>query len=192
MNAWSLPTSLTVGGVGFSIRTDFRVVLDIMSKLADPQYEDDEKALIVLRILYIDYDQIPIERHEEAVARALEFVDMGMKNDGTQKRPTTMDWEQDAPLIIPAVNKVLGGEVRSMRELHWWTFLSAYMEIGQSLFSSVLSVRQKKAKHKKLEKDEEEFYRENKALIDLHSKNAAWSDTEREELRALFGYKKKR
>ena len=103
-----------------------------------------------------------------------------------------MDWEQDAPHIIPAVNKVLGGEVRSMRELHWWTFLSAYMEIGQSLFSSVLSVRQKKAKHKKLEKDEEEFYRENKALIDLHSKNAAWSDTEREELRALFGYKKKR
>ena len=50
-----------------------------------------------------------------------------------------MDWDQDAPLIVPAINKVLGGEVRAMPYLHWWTFVGAYMEIGEGVFSSVLA-----------------------------------------------------
>ena len=49
-----------------------------------------------------------------------------------------------------------------MQYLHWWTFLGAYMEIGESLFSQILSVRMKKAKGKKLEDWEREFYKENK------------------------------
>ena len=41
------------------------------------------------------------------------------------------------------------------------------MEIEDGLFSQVLSIRQKKAKHKKLEKWEREFERENSDLVKL-------------------------
>ena len=191
MNVWSLPTSLTVGGVGFSIRTDFRVILDLLANLNDPQFEDDEKALIMLKTIYIDSDKIPQENLEEAIEKAVEFIDAGISNDKKNK-PSTMDWEQDAPIIIPAVNRVLGREIRAVESLHWWTFIGAYMEIGQSLFSSVVQIREKKAKGKKLEKDEQEFYRDNKDLIDLHRKGDKLSDEQKDELRALFGYKKKR
>ena len=191
MNVWSLPTSLTVGGVGFSIRTDFRVILDLLSNLTDPQFEDDEKALIMLKTIYIDSDKIPPENQAEAIERAVEFIDVGISNDKRDK-PSTMDWEQDAPIIIPAVNRVMGCEIRAMENLHWWTFIGAYMEIGQSLFSSVVQIREKKAKGKKLEKEEQEFYRENRVLIDLHRKDDKLSDEQKNELRELFGYKKKR
>ena len=98
-------------------------------------------------------------------------------------------WEQDAGMIVPAVNRVAGCEVRALPYLHWWTFLGYYMEIGDGLFAQVLNIRQKKSKGKKLEKWEKEFYRENKKIIDL-KKEAKRPEQETEELRALFGFKK--
>ena len=45
--------------------------------------------------------------------------------------------------------------------------MGAYLEIYEGLFHQVLMIRQKKAKNKKLEKWEAEFYRNNRKLIDL-------------------------
>lgn len=183
MSAWELPTSLDVGGTSYAIRSDFRVVLDILRHYASPDYEPDEKALICLGILYVD--DIPQELYEEAYKKAIDFIDAGIQDDGKPK-PRTMDWDQDAPLIVPAINKVIGGEVRAMPYLHWWTFVGAYMEIGEGVFSSVLAIRQKKAKHKKLEKYEQEFYRENKSLIDMQPRLSAEEQAEIDRLNEML------
>lgn len=189
MNAWELPTYLSVGGENWKIRTDFRAILDILKFFADPEYEPDEQWEICLDILYEDYANMTYLIRNEAAEKAIEFIDMGIKDDGKRK-PHTMDWEQDAAVIIPSVNRVLGKEVRAMEYLHWWTFLGAYMEIGESLFSQIISIRAKRAKGKKLEKWEQEFYKENKDLIDLQVKRMERSQEEKDELRALFGFKK--
>jgi hypothetical protein len=81
-----------------------------------------------------------------------------------------IDWEQDAPIIIPEINKVAGKEVRLDPNIHWWTFFGWFMGIGDGLLASVLHIRKKKSLHKKLEKWEEEFYRANKALVDFAPK----------------------
>lgn len=190
MTAWELPTSLEIGGVGYPIRTDFRAILDILKYLSDPDYEEDEKKLIFMTIFFPNYRDIPEERYKEAFEKAVEFIDMGLSGDDKRK-PRTMDWAKDSAIIIPAVNRVMGQEVRALGYLHWWTFLGAYMEIGESLFSSVLNIRQKKAKGKKLEKYELEFYRENRKLIDLNYKASQRSQEEKDALRELFGLKKK-
>ena len=106
MIAWELPESLCVGGQEWKIRTDFRAILDIIRYFADPEYEADESWLICLTILYIDFDDMPPEMYQEACEKAIEFIDMGIKDDG-KKKPHTMDWEQDAPIILPAVNRVV-------------------------------------------------------------------------------------
>ena len=64
------------------------------------------------------------------------------------------------------------------------------MEIGESLFSNIVHIRQKKAKGKKLEKWELDFYKENQSLIDFKQKDQR-SDEEKEALRNYFGYSKK-
>ncbi len=189
MSAWELPTSLEIGGVGYPIRTDFRDILKIMKCLNDPQYEDDEKKMIFLIIFFPNYQEIPKDRYQEAFDKATDFIDMGMRDDSKQKNPSTMDWAKDSTIIIPAVNRVMGQEVRALKYLHWWTFLGAYMEIGESLFSSVLNIRQKQAKGKKLEDYEKEFYRDNRNLIDLN-KASKRSQEETDELRRLFGLTK--
>lgn len=185
MSAWELPTALRVGETDWKIRTDFRAVLDVLKYFSDPEYETDERWEICLDILYEDYANMPIQLKQEAAKQAVEFIDMGIKDDGRRKHHT-MDWDQDAAVIIPSVNRVIGCEIRAVPYMHWWTFLGAYMEIGESLFSQIVCIRQKKAKHKKLEKWEREFYQENKGMIDLQKKYTDEEKAERDKLLALL------
>lgn len=198
MYAWKLPTSLHVGGANYKIRTDYRVILDILASMNDPDIldpgitEDEkqaEKVLTMLQILYIDFDRMPPSDWKEASEKACEFIDCGIHDDGTPK-PRLMDWEQDAPIIVPAVNKVCNFDVRSVKYMHWWTFFGYYMEIGECMLSTVVSIRDKKRRGKKLEKWEQEFYRNNKHIVDLRTKKEERSEEEKEELRKLFGLNK--
>lgn len=195
MNVWNFPTSLNIGGIEYEIRTDYRVILDLLMALNDPELSDSDnkmsaymKSRVILEIMFPDWDNIPQEHIQEALDKVSEFIDMGIGDDS--KKPKTMDWEQDAPIFIPAINKVLNKEIRAEKYMHWWTFLGAYMEIGEGLFSNVIHIRQKKAKGKKLEKWEQEFYKENKSLIDFQHKEKR-SNEEKEMLRDYFGYSKK-
>ena len=63
-----------------------------------------------------------------------------------------------------------GREVRSLPYVHWWTFMGWFMEIGEGVYSSILSLRQKKAKGKKFEKWETEYWSANKDLCELKPK----------------------
>lgn len=198
MYAWELPTSLEVGGKEYAIRTDYRVILDILAAMNDPEIfvpgmtEEEKKmeqSMTMLQILYIDFDSMPPRDWKEAAEKARDFIDCGIKDDGKPK-PRTMDWEQDAPLIVPAINKSVKIDVRSVKYMHWWTFFGLYMEIGESTFSTVVSIRDKKRRGKKLEKWEQEFYRNNKHLVDLKSRKIERSEEEKDALRELFGLKK--
>ena len=196
-NSWTFPTSVSIGGLSYKIRTNYDVILDLFAALNDPETvgETEEEtnyihAQIIMQIMYPECDNIPTENWQEAINKVCEFIDMGIEDE--RKKPKTMDWEQDAPILIPAINKVLGYEVRNPHiNTHWWTFLGAYMGIGESLFSNIIHIRQKKVKGKKLEKWEQEFYKENKLLIDF-KKKVQRSEEEKKALDDYFyGYKKR-
>ena len=59
-----------------------------------------------------------------------------------------------------------------------------FMEIHDGIFSQVMTLRAKKAKGKKLEKWEREYYDENRELIDF--KSAHLTDDEDEFIRQLM------
>lgn len=137
MNLWELPTSVTANGHEYPIRTDYRAVLDVLTALSDKDMTGDTPAEtnyiqseIIRQIMFEDPDSIPDEDLEDAFKGVAEFIDMGVEKTD-KPSPRVMDWEQDATLIIPAVNRVVGREIRADKYMHWWTFLSAYMEIGE-------------------------------------------------------------
>lgn len=168
MTAYDLPTSLTIGEVAYKIRYGWRSVLDVLRACADPELDDHGKAQCVLVIMYPGWKEIPPDKHAEALEKACDFIDCGHIDDGKPK-PKMIDWEQDAPVIIPEINRVAGREVRLDPDIHWWTFFGWFMGIGDGLLASILHIRQKKAKHQKLEKWERDFYNANKALVDIKS-----------------------
>lgn len=168
MSAWELPTALTVGGQSWNIRSDYRAILDILNFFNNPEYENDEKQLICLDILYVDFCKMPASLYQEAANAAAEFIDAGLPRNG-KDHPKLMDWEKDAQIIIPAINSSFRQDVRSIPYLHFWTFLAAYMNIQDGLFAQVLNIRSKLQEGKRLEKYEDKFYRDNRALIDFES-----------------------
>jgi hypothetical protein len=169
VSIYDLPTSLLIDGVDCPIRSDFRAILDCNSALQDDELTDQEKAYVLLRILYVGRE---LPSAELALEQALWFIDGGTVSTEKQKKQSRkmFDWKQDFPLIISAINRIAGCEIRSLSYLHWWTFLSYWQEMGECLFTRVIDIRQKIAKRKKLEPYEKEFYNANRELIDLKSK----------------------
>ncbi|MDD3253828.1 MAG: Gp15 family bacteriophage protein [Lachnospiraceae bacterium] len=175
-----LPESIEVGGVSYPIETDFRNILVFFAACSDPELSDRDKMFILLKRLFLDgYDSIPQECMAEAIREANWFINCGQMEDNKKPPVKMIDWEQDEPIIFPAINKIAGMETRALPRLHWWTFIGYFMEIADGTFSTVLQIRQKRSKGKRLEKYEQEFYRNNKNLCDIKKR---YSAEEQEEL----------
>lgn len=167
---YGLPTSVTIGENEWEIRSDYRAILDIMTALNDVELDDTERAIIVLTIFYPKFDDMDANDYREGLERCFEFMEGGERKQANAK-PSTVDWEQDFQYIIAPVNAVAGKEIRVLEYLHWWTFLSYYMEIdGECTFAQIVSIRDKMARGKALDKSEREWYNRNRELVDRKTK----------------------
>lgn len=167
MNApWNngLPTSLTVAGKEYAIRSDYRAALDIFLALTDPELDDFNRSMEALEIMY--KDKVPVEHWQEAVEKCFWFL-RGGEDEPTQKRTQLVSWEQDFNIIAAPVSAVVGKDIRGLDYLHWWSFLSAYMSIGDCLFSQVVRIRDLRKRGKPLSKADREFERRNYDLIKI-------------------------
>lgn len=180
---YDLPKSLTVCGSEYEIRSDFRAVLDICAALSDNELDDQDKALVALDIMYPAFVEMPPEHYQEAIQQCFWFINCG-DDDQNRKAPKLMDWEHDFKYIVAPINRVMGQEVRSVKYLHWWTFISAYYEIGDCTFAQIIRIRDKKARGKTMDKMDREWYSRNRSLVDLPTR---YTEAENEILKLWGG-----
>lgn len=160
-----LPTTLTVNNNKYNIRTDYRVCLLIFEALNDVDLNEYERALVLIELLYID--EIPEEDLKEACERGLWFLNCGQTEEHPRVHKPLYNFTQDEQMIFSAVNKVAGREIRNDNNLHFWTFMGYFNEIGEGTFSTIVSIRDKRNKRKKLEKWEQEFYNKHREMVDI-------------------------
>ena len=115
MNGWQLPTAISVAGQAFAIRSDFRAVLAACRALNAPDLDPTEQAACCLRILVPRWHELPVP--QQAVEQLMVFINLGQPIPEHQPpRPQLIDWEGDAGLIAPAVDRVLGYSCRRCRD----------------------------------------------------------------------------
>lgn len=178
------PTSLYFDNRNYKIRYDMWSILDIIKCFNDYYLTDIERSIISLEIFYYDINKI--RDFDAAIEKMNWFIDCGNDYKEKASNKKIMDWEQDFNLIKAPVNRILGYDIGS-RNIHWWTFMSAYMEIfsnENNLYANVINVRQKLNKGKKLEKHEQKFYYENIDMIKLKNE---LTPQELEESKKIFG-----
>lgn len=185
MNPWELPRTALLGGRAYAIRADFRDVLDILHRLDDDSEPPYIRWQVALALFYPE--GLPPALHREGAEFLTLFLNGGVPEPSAPPAPRLLDWQQDAGMIAAEVNKVAGCEVRALPFLHWWTFLGWFGCVGAGQLSTVVSIRSKLRRGKKLEKWEQEFYRENKARVDLPRRRTAEEDAERARLKELLG-----
>jgi hypothetical protein len=173
----NLPVEVRLDDGGFlKIRNDcdYRVVLRCFKALNDEELTMQQRTECCLIIFYENYEEINENNLEIAVKEMFKIINCGEEEVDLEEKPRIMDWEHDFKHIVAPINRVLGYDIRTPdRYLHWWSFCSSYQEIGDCVFATVISIRQKKFKGKRLEKWEEEFYRDNRKMIDLPYKLTA-------------------
>lgn len=182
MNPWFLPTVAELKHGIYRLNTDYRDILEIFSWLEDEDQPMYLRWEVALALFYQD----PVEPADRA--EAAEFLCRFIGGGSQPDRPGVklMDWQQDATAILSDINRVAGGEVRAMKYVHWWTFLSWFHSIGQGQLSTLVSIRDKLRRGKKLEDWEKEFYRENKSRVDLKKRYDPEEQRERARLEALL------
>lgn len=168
----ALPGALTVGGEEYSIRTDYRNVLQVFEAFQDLELTQEEKWIVAIYLLFENFscaDDVLEAAQDgfdlgEAMKQISWFISAGQPEKQVLEQPT-YNWTQDEQMIFSAINKVAGGETRELEYLHWWTFLGYFNEVGEGTFSFIVGIRNKLNKGKKLEKHEKEFLSNNKELV---------------------------
>lgn len=180
---YELPITVEVAGKSYKIRNgaDYRTIIGVISLCEDPELTKEERTVSALIVFYEDINELEDifevfgENTKDAMDAMLKFISYDYDDDlASSAKVKLIDWVQDENLIIAGINSVAKTEVRALEYLHWWTFLSYYMSIGESALSTVVSIRNKIAKGKKLEKYEKEFRRENPSYF-------RWKNQEIEE-----------
>ena len=164
---FELPTSITIDGDNYPIRNqgDFRMVLDCFKCLQDIELTEQERILVALCIFYedvagVEYIQEVFNTDSKLVAAVEEmynFFNCGQESIGAAKNHKLIDWEKDSQVIVSAINNVAKKEIRAETYIHWWTFMGYYLAIGECPLSTIVSIRDKIVRGKKLEKWEQDF-----------------------------------
>jgi len=167
---YDLPRAVCVGGKLMQIRSDYREVLEIFEILDAEELTWPEKVALLLRQFYVLPGDIPSESYQEAMERCLWFL-RGGAEEGAKKFTRLVYWQEDFRHIIGPVNRALGStDARGLPYLHWWTFLSAYGEIGDCFFAHIVRARRLEAEGGKKGKEDQRFYLENKEIIEPRGK----------------------
>lgn len=187
MSGWTLPETARVGGRNYPIHADYRDILNIIARLNDQEEDEQTRAYVALALFYEKFEEMPEKNYQEAVRELFRFINGGEEETDARPRPKTIDWEQDQQLIVADINRVAGCEVRVLPFCHWWTFLSWFNGIGEGQLSTVVSIREKRRKGKKLSDWEKEFYQEHRDRVDFKKKYTAEEREEQGRLKELLG-----
>lgn len=181
MNPWVLPRQVRIGETGYPINADFRDILEILGWLGDESLPEVFRWRVALALFY--QEPLPPEHMSEGAIYLADFIRAGQAD---KPGPRLLDWDQDAAAIISDVNRVAGQEIRAMPFVHWWTFLAWFGAVGQGQLTTLVSIREKLRRGKKLEGWEQDFYRQNKHRVDLKPRYTAEELTEQTRLNALL------
>lgn len=178
MNGYRLPMTAEIGGKLFHLRSDFRNVLEVFSWLERQELPQYLRWRVAVELFY--EETVEKAQLAEATQYLAWFLRAG--EEESNGGPRLFSWQQDARHIIAGVNKAAGQELRQEPFVHWWTFLSWFHAMGEGSFLTLVSIRDKLARGKKLESWEQEFYRQNKDQVILKRREDPFSREEKERL----------
>lgn len=185
---YELPTRIAINDQEYKITNngDYRMVIDCFFALNDVQLNQEYRIYTCLIIFYEDINSIEDiatkfgDDLQTAIEKMFDFFSCG--NSGHKTHYKLLDWEQDEQLICGAVNNVAKTEIRALEYLHWYTFMGYYCSIGESTFSTIVSIRDKLMRGKKLEKYEREFKDNNPEYFIWNNKTTEQLELEKELL----------
>jgi len=161
------PTAVMIGDQEIPINSDFRTGIRIILAFEDNDLAGFEKQSVLLQNLYPK----PIENEfiEEAVKQGIKFLNCGKvvsEDEDNEDLPRLYSFDQDAELIFAAFKQTHGIDLDEA-QLHWWKFMTLFMDLGaDTAFCNLIGLRHR-LKTGKATKEERQFARDHEKLVEL-------------------------
>jgi len=159
------PESITIADTEYQLNTDFRACLKIIMAFEDNELTPQEKQLVLLGNLY---SVVPNDL-TAALDRANWFLNGGKENTSDENEITPVrvySFAKDGNFIYAAFRQTHGIDL-STAQLHWWTFLALFMDLGQDTTFCQLTALRKRLKTGKASKEEKAAAHDMGEMIDL-------------------------
>ncbi len=127
-----LPVSVVIDDKVYALNTDYRTGLTIMEAFEDQGLTDQEKALVMLELLYPE-----VPRNIGGAAKALWFLNCGepaIASDNNQPEERRYSFTQDARYIYTAILQTHGIDLERTEYLHWWKFQYLFLDLREDCF----------------------------------------------------------
>ena len=147
-DVFCLPVKTRLGQREYDLHTDWRDILEIFTYLEDPDLPEFLRWQIAVALFY--EQEVPPQELEAAMRYLARFI-AGGREEKTSPQKKLLDWQQDGPVIVAEVNRAASQEIRALPYMHWWTFLGWFHTIGQGQLSTLVAIRDKLSRGKKLE-----------------------------------------
>lgn len=160
----ALPDTVLVNGVEYPVRTDYRASLRTILAFEDDTLTMQEKQAIAVKNLFL---KLP-GNTRGVVEAALLFLNGGAspKDAGEEDKPRLYSFGKDANYIFAAYRQTHRIDL-STADLHWWTFLALFMDLGSDTTFCQLTSLRKRVKTGKASKEERQIAREMGEAFDI-------------------------
>ena len=184
-----LPTSVEIDGHEYEINSDYRVCLNAIIAFEDNDLTATEKAIVMIETLY----PVRPDNLQEAFKQGMKFLNGG-EEGGEADGHRLYSFEKDSSLIFAAFQQTHSIDLSGV-DMHWWKFLSLFMDLGKdTTFSQLVGLR-KRVKTGKATREERQAAAELGDVFDLEdidTRTLAEKELERQFLAEVAEGKRKR
>ena len=158
-----LPTKIKVDKEIININADYRNCIKIILAYEDKDLTIEEKHFVMLNLLY---ETMP-KNLEMGILQGIKFLNCGEETHIERDNQRVYSFQKDAKYIYSAVSQASNLDLEKINFLHWWKFYYYFLDVSNdSIFSNIVSLRQKKNK-RKLTDEERKVYLESREILDL-------------------------
>jgi len=156
-----LPEAIRIEDRVYPINSDYRDCLRIIMAFEDNELTPIEKQWLVLDNLYPE--RPASEDLQEALNKGIRFLNGGEEtedDEGLSSAKRIFSFSKDARFIFAAFQQTHGIDLQNTQYLHWWHFLTLFMDLGaDTVFCNLVGLR-KRVKTGKATKEEKQVARE--------------------------------
>lgn len=161
-----LPETIQVAGRDYQINSNHKVCLRSLIAFEDNELTPLEKQYILMVNLLPVIPPDPNDQNE-----ALEQINLFLAGGNAEKKESDglrlYSFRQDAPYIYAAFRQTHGIDLQKI-ELHWWQFLSLFMDLGsETMFCQLVGLRKRLATPGKASKEDKQMAAELGHIVKL-------------------------
>lgn len=160
-----LPTAIEIDGKPYNINADYRTGLKIIIAFEDKALTELEKQSVLLNLLYKEMpSNVGI-----ALQKGIKYLNCGdlerSEDKGIEQRIYSFSYDQK--YVFSAIDRVLYGRLSKGEFVHWWEFITAFMDMPEDCMMSKIIYYRTQFQKGKLTKEERKIYFDNRSIFEL-------------------------